>query len=176
MDINSLTNNLTVGVIAGVIAALANLIIVRITRPRLKVSKDISKEKDSIYRIKVINKTWCDIEDIKLEAFVLTKYTTTTEGDEDYKLEPVKIKCPHYTYLSGYIGRDKKMHNNCIQVSLDDDLEQKWKGSDVFIFQVTAFNKFTGVRRIKRVRFHCPSKTIKKGKFKSGQKFEIIEE
>ncbi|MBO4804848.1 MAG: hypothetical protein J5554_02265, partial [Paludibacteraceae bacterium] len=162
-----------VGIISGIIAYFLNLALIRVSKPKFKISSIISKEEDG-YRIKFINKTLSDIENLKMEMFIQTKHISNSQGDEDYRLREVKLKNTKCSYLAGLIHKDPKLNDNCVQLFIEDDLENIWKDDDKLIFQITAYNRFTGVKAIQRQELHCPKESIKKGKFKSGQTIEII--
>jgi len=99
---------LITGVVSGVIAAITYYLFSRLTKPRIKISNEISKDKDNVYRIKFINKTLCDIEKISLEMFLLKQQVCDKHGNKDYNMKPLNLKTPEYTYLSGKLFKDKK--------------------------------------------------------------------
>jgi hypothetical protein len=170
------TDKLILGLIVGIVSTFCYFLIAQIVKPRIKIGKEISMEKDGIYRIKFINKTFFNIEKISLDLFLMKQYTVDNNGNMNYNLTRLNLTTPNYTFLRGVIKKDKKVNNNCIQSSIIEDLGDIWTDkNDILIFQVCAYHTLSGNRRICRRRFHHPESTIKKGRFKSGNTMEIIQ-
>src|SRR5450432_2126843 len=84
-----------------VISSLVFLIVVLICfKPKIKISPFICKPKlpegePPYYQIKIVNKSWFNAFDVKVELHLLEKYSTPPTGMMNIKYETLTMKYNH---------------------------------------------------------------------------------
>lgn len=174
---------LVTGVVSGVIAAYFYLRLTQLRKPKMEIGKCICKsvrpknesatEKETVYHIKFINFTKHNIENISLDLFLMKDYFYG--NGKNYKATRLKLKVNNFSFISGTKEKDKVIHNNCVQLTIDENLDKIWKGDhDWLQLQITAYHSVSGFRKVFVKKFTSPEMVIKDGKFDSGHTFEII--
>jgi hypothetical protein len=176
------------GIVSGIIAAYLYLKLMQLYKPKVEVSKCICKSErpkngtemnsgtdtETVYHIKFINYTKYSIENISLDLFLMKDYFYG--NGKNYKATRLNLKVDSFKFLAGTKGKDEQIHNNCVQLTIDEDLEKIWKGDhDWLQLQITAYHSKSGFRKVFVQKFISPDVVIQDGKFDVGHTFNIIE-
>jgi hypothetical protein len=177
----TLSYDLLLAVITGIISSIIFFAILRIFRPRIKTcniiaKKAITKENGETryeYYFKFINNTYSDIENVSIELLLMEDYFHGS--NKNFTSKSLKVARPEFKFLKGRASRDKTIFNNCIQMNIDEDLETIWNGDREWLqLQIDSTHSKSGRRKVHVQVFKDPSNTIKLGKFDSGENFSIM--
>jgi hypothetical protein len=177
----TVTYDLLIALITGVLSCLIFFGILRIFRPNIKTCNVICKKeitdssgnKSNQYSIKFYNMTFSDIENVSVDLFLMEDYFHGTA--KNYKYKKLNLAQPEFKYLTGRINRNKERYDNCVQMVIVEDLEKIWNGSKEWLhLQIDSTHSKSGRRKVKVQLYKDPNNTIKNGKFDSGENFNII--
>lgn len=86
----------------------------------------------------------------------------------------MELRNNSYKFISGIREKNHEIHNNCVQIVILDDLEEKWTGENDWLhLQVTAYHSRSGSRKVFVQKFTNPN-VIKEGEFCFGHTFNIM--
>lgn len=110
MDSNIL-QSITSGIISGIIASICFTLFLLLLKPRIKISDQICISKNQVnsmtYKIKIVNKSFAMINDIKYSLYYLEMY-----NDQMSKVTEIKPRNTPILALDGFSRshRKKKTH------------------------------------------------------------------
>lgn len=158
------------GFVSGLIASVVFFVFLQIVKPRLKVSKKISRgEKDgrTLYRIKVVNKSLSMVCNLKYTLYYCSENTERLVNIQE--IEPAKAP---FTTIRGRRKRDK--HNeHAVRLSyyFDEDLYPLEDGT-YLKFVITANHSVTStLRAVTRI---YTKDDVETGGFETGDSFHIL--
>jgi len=176
-----LAYDLIIALITGLLAAALFFLALRIWKPRIKIGSKIVKtektdekgNKTYIYTFKFINKTISNIENVSIDLFLMEDYFNGSA--KNYKTKKLKIAQPNFNFLTGTRNKNKEIHNNCVQMSIKEPLEDLWNGEREWLhLQIDSTHSKSGRRAVNVKTYKDPLNTIVLGKFDSGDNFNII--
>ena len=166
------------GIISGLISASVFLTLLFIfLRPKIKISPQIAKwEKNgkTVYAIKVINKsclfTLCDVH---VELTLIRNSSAPSGLNVAFKAIEMKNSRIWFIDRRPIIGKSKNATYAIIFKTLDD-LNDEWEDSVLYAqFKVIAKHGLSGLPKVKMEQYHDKKTSIKEGRFKYGNTFEI---
>lgn len=178
---DTLAYDLIIALITGLLAAALFFLALRIWKPRIKIGSKIVKtektdekgNKTYIYTFKFINKTISNIENVSIDLFLMEDYFNGSA--KNYKTKKLKIAQPNFNFLTGTRNKNKEIHNNCVQMSIKEPLEDLWNGEREWLhLQIDSTHSKSGRRAVNVRTYKDPLNTIVLGKFDSGDNFNII--
>jgi len=178
---DTLAYDLIIALITGLLAAALFFLALRIWKPRIKIGSKIVKtektdekgNKTYIYTFKFINKTISNIENVSIDLFLMEDYFNGSA--KNYKTKKLKIAQPNFNFLTGTRNKNKEIHNNCVQMSIREPLEDLWNGEREWLhLQIDSTHSKSGRRAVNVKTYKDPLNTIVLGKFDSGDNFNII--
>lgn len=164
----SVCENLLAGVVSGVIASALFLFFMLIIRPRISLSDGISVDKNGTYRIKIVNKSRCQLSNLK---YVLR--LCDDHGDKIVDVLTIKPAKPPLDSIPKYSKKDK---NSMYAIRIS----YKGKGGKCIIsncnsyleFTVSAKHAFSNTYSVVSKTYTCDD--IKFGVFETGKSTNII--
>jgi hypothetical protein len=166
--------DLLIALFTGILSCLIFYLVLRIFKPNIKTCSIICKELESLdneittrYYFKFINKTYSDIENISINLLLIEDYIHGS--GKNFSGKELKLKRYDFKNIPGKWTKNKEIHNNCVQMLIDEDLENLWDGKKEYLeLQIDCTHSKSG-RRLVHVQ-----NTIKNGRFDSGENFNII--
>lgn len=178
---DTLVYDLIIAILTGVIAALVFFLILRIFKPRIKICDKIAKtqkkDKDNkiyyAYVFKFINKSWSNIENVSIDVFLMEDYFNGSA--KNYRTRKLNIAQNEYKFLNGKRNKNKEIHNNCVQMTIKEPLEELWNGEKEWLhIQIDSTHAGSGRRKVYVQTYKDPKNKIVYGRFDSGENFKII--
>jgi len=173
---------LGIGVVSGLIATAIFFAFMRYFIPKIVFGNVISKELNEEhkgdtpkykYYIKFYNDTGVNIDNVSIDLLLMEAYINGT--GKNFKSTRLKIEQNGFKFLAGKDNKDVDLTNNCVQISILEDLESIWDGKTMWLhLQIDSFHSVSGRRKVHVTKFKDPTNTIKMGKFDSGETFKII--
>ncbi len=164
------------GVVTSIFGALIFLFLRYFVKPKLVLSpKCVRRERDgqNIFQTKFYNKSFFNIENVKISLYVCN--ITFSGGSKNVVYEELEIKDKHFDFITGTNKKNKEVNDNCIVITLDEDLTAKWDSNDKYLeLQISASHSISGFRKTYRKQITDLDKSLVNGKFESGQTFEVI--
>nr|WP_042294922.1 hypothetical protein [Nonlabens ulvanivorans] len=172
---------LLIGVISGVIASLVFFLILRIFKPKISISPQITRairkndegEDEYVYKFKFINNTRSDIENVSIDLFLMEDYFNGSA--KNYKSKNLEVAQPEFKFLTGKGSKNDEIHNNCVQMTIKEPLEELWNGHREWLhLQIDSKHSKSGRRKVEVKTYKDPTTTIVDGRFDSGDNFNIL--
>ncbi|MBA7590790.1 hypothetical protein ES708_32929 [subsurface metagenome] len=173
--------SLMIGIVAGVVAAFVWFLIINWFKPKIKIGEVIGKttlkfdekeDESKVYLMKFINYTKPNIENVSIDLFLMFDYFHGNH--KNYRVKRLKLRNDSYKFISGLREKNHEMHNNCVQIVILDDLEERWTGENAWLhLQITTYHSRSGSRKVFVQKFTNPN-VIQEGEFCSGHTFEIM--
>lgn len=170
------------GVLSGIIAAAIFFLILRIFKPKIVISDKIVKqlrtnrkdgETEYVYKFKFINMSKSDIENVSIDFFLMEDFFNGSA--KNFKTKSLQLAQPEFKFLVGLNNKNHDIHNNCVQMSIREPLEELWDGQKEWLqVQIDSTHSKSGRRRVHIKNYKDPKNTISIGKFDSGDNFTII--
>lgn len=176
-----LITGLLTGFLSGIFVTVF-LFIVRLgMRPKIKISPVIvervrknkeTNEENTVWQIKLINKTLFNIENISLDLFIMEDYF---HGDaKNYTTKKLNLKIDSFKFIKGKWYKNKELNDNCILVTVSDNITQIWNDRKSWLqFQVVAYHSLSGFRKVSVKKYRDFRDCVIKGEFKGGETFEV---
>jgi len=174
--------DLLIALITGVLSCVLFFLALRVFKPCIKTCNIICKEVDHDengteivkYYFKFINMTWADIENVSINLLLLEDYINGS--GKNFRGKELKLKRSEFKNIPGRGRRNKDIHNNCLQIRIEEDLETIWDGKKEWMeLQIDCTHSKSGRRLVHIQKYTHPRKTIKNGSFDSGENFNVIE-
>lgn len=166
--------SLLLGVVGSLVASTLFLIFASFFRPRLSISKHISKgeyDGKNFYSVKVVNSGCRSAINIKAELQIIG--TRVVEGGKGRKIYDVELLKRDQLILKPY----KKINPlNCsFEFSTTAKIEEVWKKNDesTLLFRVIAQDSFTSFCKVFEQEYFSNKETIKNGRFAIGKNMTI---
>ncbi|WP_156786032.1 hypothetical protein [Archaeoglobus veneficus] len=168
--------SIIIGVISSVIASLLFLLFLTRVRPEIEISNQIAKGKslttgDTIYRIKVINKTRRPIINIKAQLHLVTPITVP--GGILLKSKEIPLRRSEIMYLEKFDPNDENAEYAFRFVTYEN-IEEIWKDDkrSFLRFRICATDSISGFTKVFIKEYHTKS-LIREGEFEFGNSMEI---
>lgn len=168
------------GVLSGLIAAGVFFLILRIFKPKIVISDKIVKQTittggntEILYKFKIINKTRSNIENVSIDLFLMEDFFNGSA--KNYRTKRLELAQPEFKFLTGTLEKNKEIHNNCVQMTIREPLEELWNGSREWLHvQIDSTHSKSGRRKVHVKTYKDPTSCIVSGKFDSGENFTIL--
>lgn len=168
------------GVLSGLIAAGVFFLILRVFKPRIEISDKIVRQIitsegkiEVLYKFKIINKTRSNIENVSIDLFLMEDFFNGSA--KNYRTKRLELAQPEFKFLTGTVEKNKEIHNNCVQMTIREPLEELWNGSREWLHvQIDSTHSKSGRRKVHVKTYKDPTNCIVEGKFDSGENFTIL--
>ena len=174
MEETTIINNITTGIISGLVTSFLFLLILSGFRPKIKISPYIAKEfdKDGVfYTFKVVNLSKRSCINIKVDASVA--YTEKVEGGITHWTKELKLNQTNVFEISGYRKKDKNA-DYAWRFTTDDNLTKKWKGyPDTVRFRIIATDPTTGLSKAFLHEYNSKILALKEGSHNFGMDLHV---
>ena len=166
--------SILIGIASGIVASGLFFLIMSCIRPNIKISDEICREKDGLYRIKVVNLSRCMLFNLKYSLqyeYDNGKGVKTAQAIKPNKepliyLNRFKNKKNYYDYAIR-ITYDYVSHDNQYSLPLIDETHAQ------LVFTVIAEHSLSGKSKCIKKAYRLSN--IQDGKFQLGESTEIIE-
>lgn len=171
-------DNILGGVVAGVIASVIFIIAMRMFRPRIRISDNISvypnDEGEEVLRIKIINLSYRAVADLTVQLYV--------EHKREVHGGPLKVRHVVGAKSSSQVqpGRrpfDKEVFDNCkrIRIEKQELIEALAAKPDGYLIaEVFARDAISGVGAIFEQKYALSADKFKHGSFELGNTMHIV--
>tara|TARA_R110002033_G_C3837675_1_gene234529 strand:- start:401 stop:967 length:567 start_codon:yes stop_codon:yes gene_type:complete len=173
--------DLLIAILTGLLSAGAFFLVLRVFKPKIKICDKITRipikledGTDSFkYQFKFYNATYSNIENVSIDLFLMEDFFHGS--GKDYNTKELKIAQPSFKFLVGKADKDKEIHNNCVKMTIKEDLESFWNGKREWLhLQIDSTHSKSGRRKVYVKTFKDPTVSIVNGCFDSGENFNII--
>ncbi len=172
--------DLLMALFTGVLSCVIFYLTLRVFKPRIKTCSVICKEieisggKQKVeYYLKFINTTFSDIENVSINLLLIEDYIHGS--GKNFTGKELKLKRYDIKNIPGKWRKNKEIHNNCVQMLIDEDLETLWDGKKEYLeLHIDCTHSKSGRRLVHVQKYTDVIKTIKVGRFDSGENFNII--
>ncbi|OXB04954.1 hypothetical protein [Flavobacterium pectinovorum] len=172
--------DLLIALFTGVLSCLIFYLALRIFKPNIKTCSILCKEIETFddktktrYYFKFINKTYSDIENVSINLLLIEDYIHGS--GKNFIGKELKLKRYDFKNIPGKRRKNKEIHNNCVQMLIDEDLEKLWDGRKEYLeLQIDCTHSKSGRRLVHVQKYTDVKNTIKNGRFDSGENFNII--
>lgn len=172
--------DLLIALFTGVLSCLIFYLALRIFKPNIKTCSIVCKEIETFddktktrYYFKFINKTYSDIENVSINLLLIEDYIHGS--GKNFIGKELKLKRYDFKNIPGKRRKNKEIHNNCVQMLIDEDLEKLWDGRKEYLeLQIDCTHSKSGRRLVHVQKYTDVKNTIKNGRFDSGENFNII--
>lgn len=172
--------DLLIALFTGVLSCVIFYLALRVFKPRIKTCSVICKEVEVIgsvkkieYYLKFINKTYSDIENVSINLLLIEDYLHGT--GKNFTGKELKLKRYEIKNIPGKGRKNKEIHNNCVEMLIDENLESLWDGKKEYIeLHIDCTHSKSGRRLVHVQKYTDIKNTIKEGRFDSGENFNII--
>lgn len=172
--------DLLIALFTGLLSCILFFLMLRIFKPRIRTCNVICKTNDTEdgnpivkYYVKFYNKTYSDIENVSVNLLLLEDYRNGS--GKNFKVKELKLTRSQIKNIPGIANRDKEIHNNCVQMNIEADLEKIWDGKREWMeLHIDCTHSKSGRRLVHIQRYTDPKSTIKEGRFDSGENFNVI--
>ncbi len=162
--------NLVAGVISGFVASVVFLLFMLIIRPKIVLSDSITVDKNGIYKIKIVNKSFCRLSELKYDLRLCDDH-----GDGIVDIETIQPLKPRLDSIPKYSKKDKNSmyairisykskDNNCIINNNNSYLE----------FVVSAKHTLSNTYSVVSKNYRCND--IKFGIFETGKNINVLKD
>lgn len=163
------------GVISGIIASLGAQLIIHISKPKIVISDEISKEiinGKPEYRIKIINKSKFYAKDMSIQVQLVSR-TNAPDGDLFFT-KPIPLVRKDISYIEPFNKNDKDA-KYAIRVRLDANIEEIWKDDTYEYIEIKVFctNDFNGAGKIFSKEYKKRTKIVV-GSFETKESTKIV--
>lgn len=171
--------DLLIALFTGFLSCVIFFLVLRVFKPRIKTCSIICKEVDDAgvekpeYYLKFINKTYSDIENVSISLLLIEDFLHGT--GKNFTGKELKLKKYQIKNIPGKWRKSKDIHNNCVQMRIDEDLEKLWDGKREYMeLHIDCTHSKSGRRLVHVQKYTDVKNTIKVGRFDSGENFNII--
>lgn len=171
-------DKIILAVFVGLITSGIFLIILSLFKPKIDISPKIArglstKTDETIYRIKVINRTRAPLTDIKAQLHIYKNYQTAT--GEIWKSNAIKLKRSDPISINTYHRKDKDS-TYAYRFLTYDNLDEKWidDSSQFLRFRIFARHSLSGFGGFFIKDYRLKRNSIMEGDFSKGDTFEIV--
>lgn len=160
------------GVVSGLISSIIIFVFWQLQKPKIEISKVISRNSNGEFRVKIVNKTRHYVSDISVQLQVVRR----TNGHNGYVNNIYNLDMPYSEILFINPRKDvKKSTDHAIRFVLPADLETHWTDDKEISLKliVHCFNEFkTASKTFEQCYYR--KECIKDGEFVCGDSMEII--
>lgn len=171
-------DKIILAIIIGLITSGTFLIILARFKPKIDISPKIArglstKTGETVYRIKVINRTRAPITEIRAQLHIFKNYQTAT--GEIWKSDAIELKRSDPIIIDKYDRKDENA-NYAYRFLTYEDLDEKWSddSSQFLRFRIFARHSVSGFGRFFLKDYRLKINTILDGDFSKGYTFEIV--
>jgi hypothetical protein len=171
--------DLLIALFTGVLSCVIFYLALRVFKPQIKTCSIICKEIDETgiekpeYYLKFINKTFSDIENVSISLLLIEDFLHGS--GKNFRGKELKLKKDQIKNIPGKWRKSKDIHNNCVQMRIEEDLENLWDGKREYMeLHIDCTHSKSGRRLVHVQKYTDVKNTIKSGRFDSGENFNII--
>lgn len=170
----NILSGLISGLISGILASLIAQIIIRATKPKIRISNNISKQLvdgSYEYRFKVVN-----LSKSYAKNLIISPQLITTVNAQDGPLittKPLPLMRKDIKFIAPYNKRDGNS-TYAVRFRLNCNLEEIWEEDDYTSLEITVFceNEQNGCGKMFQ-QLYRKKDTIVEGSFKTGKSTDI---
>ncbi len=165
-----------IGILSSLVASLMFLLFLTRVRPKIIISDRIAKGKSStgetVYRIKIINKTHRSIINVKAQLHLMIP--TVTPGGIIMKSKEIPLKRSEIMEISKFDLKDE-MAGYAFRFLTYENIEDLWKDDthSFLRFRIFATDSLSGFCKGFCKYYHTKRNSIKGGDFEFGNSLEI---
>lgn len=165
-----------IGILSSFLASIIFLLFLTRVRPNIvisdKIAKSISsKTNNTVYIIKVVNKTGRSIIDIKAELHLIN--LVIMPGGILKNTQKITLKNSELMEIAKIDLKDKEADLGDYRFITYEDIEEIWDNNKFLRFKISAKDSLSGFSRVFTKNYHVKRNSIKEGKFEVGNSLEI---
>ena len=162
-----------IGVVSGIVSAIFIGLFWQISRPRIRISAEIAKNRKNEYRIKIINNSrFFSVADVRFFLQVVKQ----VNGQNGNILRTFNVELP-YPYLLSISPqkRNDPYDEYAVRLVLPMNLESVWKEDEHMQLKLTVFcsNEFHTSSRM-YIKTYYKKNCIKDGEFECANSMKIV--
>lgn len=164
------------GILTGVIASVAFQTINYLSKPKIKISNEISKKKNKDtgeieYRFKIVNMSKHYVKNVKVFLEVVTR--DNGNGGVILSTKPIQVLRKDVTFIEPHNKNDADA-SYAIRYRIDGDLEKLWLDDTTSFLRLRFYceSEFNGTGKLFTQNYSKKS-SIKEGEFNFGDSCEI---
>lgn len=174
-DFNEIIISGVVGLVAGVVSSVVSHVLLYVSKPKIKLSKVISKKKVGEtyeYRFKMVNLSKFYAKNIKILFEMVTRYNT--DGGTVLKVVPIQLERNDISFIEPFNKKDKDA-SYATRFKIKGNLEDVWNDDARSFLRLKFYceNEFNGSGKLFIQDYHIKKKAIKEGEYKFGKSCEI---
>ncbi len=165
------------GVVTGLIASIAFQTINYLSKPKIKISEEISKKenpvtKETEYRFKIVNKSKHYVKNVKVFLEVVTR--DNGSGGAILSTKPIHVLRRDVSFIEPFDKNDKEAPY-AIRFRIDGDLDKIWVEDNKSYLRLRFYceSEFNGTGKL-FTQDYSKKTSIKEGEFKFGESCEIV--
>lgn len=165
-----------IGVISGIIASIAFHFITYLSKPKIRISEQISKKKINgvyEYRFKIVNMSKYYVKNVKVFLEIIKR--DNGDGGVILSSKPIHVIRKDVTFIEPHSKNDKDA-SYAVRYRIDGDLENLWAEDEQSYLRLRFYceNEFNGTGKLFTQNYSKKATTIKEGDFKFGDSCEIV--
>ena len=171
-------DKIVLAVFLGLITSGIFLLILLCFKPNIDISPRIArgistKTGETVYRIKIINRTRSPLIDIKAQLHIYKNYQTAT--GEIWKSNAIDLKRSDPIIIGKYDKKDEQS-NYAYRFLTYENIYEKWgdDSSQFLRFRIFARHSVSGFGRVFFKDYRLKRNSIMEGDFSKGDTFEIV--
>ncbi len=178
MTIGAWTANVAIGIIAGVVSSFITHILMRFSKPKIKIAEQIAKSKTANgweYRFKIVNLSRAYAKNVRIQFEMVTDIIGN--GGTISKVYPIRLMRENIDFIEAYSKKDTNA-NYAVRFALKDNLDDIWTDDNYSYLRLKFYceNESTGVGKVFVQKFQKKNKSIRVGKYMFGKSCEIVSE
>ncbi len=165
-----------IGIFAGIISSLISHVLLRFSKPRIKIAKQITKSKKGSgyeYRFKIVNLSRSYAKNVRIQFEMVTDVIGT--GGTISKVIPISLVRDNIDFIDEYRRKDKNA-NYAVRFAIKDDLEDIWVDDEHSYLRLKFYceNESSGCGKVFVQKYEIKSNSIKEGAYEFGKSCEIV--
>lgn len=161
--------SLLMGVISGLVSSLFYFLFMRAVKPRIEVAPSIvveKTEKETIYYIKIVNKTKCDLIDI---YYTFSFYSISLDGIVDTSY--IEATKPILRHIEKYSKSENDTY--AIRLSFSDTNKKTLLDHSYLVFTIYATHAFSGGRIVLQTKYNN-EQLVENGTYETGKSVKVL--
>lgn len=151
------------------------ILLLNFLKPKIAISNFVCKNEG--YQIKIVNKSYFKIYDIKAELYLCTKYIDKVDGQIHNRFNPLTLVVSNIFQLPSYpypLSKDKTSSFAARFRTFDDLASIITEKNQTVVFMLTAKHGLSGLTSV-LIQEYSSLTQIKEGFFTSGKKIALRE-
>lgn len=171
-----LVASILIGIFAGIISSLISHVLLRFSKPRIKIAKQIAKSKKGSgyeYRFKIVNLSRSYAKNVRIQFEMVTD--VIGKGGTISRVIPISLVRDNIDFIDEYRKKDKNA-NYAVRFAIKDDLEDIWVDDEYSYLRLKFYceNESSGCGKVFVQKYEIKSNSIKEGAYEFGKSCEIV--